>query len=475
MTEQLHAGVAQTDVTPPLGVAHAGWGAQVHERAAGVDLPLVATALALGDGSQTAVIVDVAATYLMEPEAAAAREAVTALTGLPESHVRLSYTHTHSGPIHRLSGTWVAGGSEMIPAYKDDLRNKIAGVAWAAIRNMRPARMAAGRGTCAIAVNRRFRRPEDGAVVVGRNWDGPVDHDVQVLRFDALDGAPLATVVDYACHPITVGPDNDLLTPDFPGVVKQLVGDATGSICLFLQGAAGDVGPIRGVARGGIGEYRKLGAALGHEACRIWWELESPRREERYVGTLESGAPLAIYDDVPVADPPRPLRVRFRRVDLPAKAMGEPAELDARAKHHADALAVLRREGGDEEAIRRETMLAKRSLMRALLARRLDGQATWPVEFQGIALGTDVALLAISAEPFVEVGRRIKAASPFGFTVVSGYANVGWGYLPTPDAYPLGGYEVEVSPFAPEAAEAAVAAGLELLHELAADVTGGAS
>ena len=37
------------------------------------------------------------------------------------------------------------------------------------------------------------------------------------------------------------------------------------------------------------------------------------------------------------------------------------------------------------------------------------------------------------------------------------------GYLPTADAYPLGGYEIEITPFAPEAAEVAVEECLRLL------------
>src|SRR5690606_16781916 len=103
-------------------------------------------------------------------------------------------------------------------------------------------------GVSDISVNRRYQRPDDGVVVVGRNWDGPRDPEVHVLRLDRLDGSPLAAVVHFGCHPITVGPDNDRITPDFPGVVKQIVAEATGATCLFLQGAAGDVGPVRGVA-----------------------------------------------------------------------------------------------------------------------------------------------------------------------------------------------------------------------------------
>jgi hypothetical protein len=57
-SRHLLAGVVRADITPPVGIAHANWGAQAHERAAGVDLPLWATALVLSDGNVTTVIVD---------------------------------------------------------------------------------------------------------------------------------------------------------------------------------------------------------------------------------------------------------------------------------------------------------------------------------------------------------------------------------------------------------------------------------
>ena len=53
MSTTLLAGAARADITPPIGIAHANWGAQTHERAAGIDLPLTVTALALGDGEHT--------------------------------------------------------------------------------------------------------------------------------------------------------------------------------------------------------------------------------------------------------------------------------------------------------------------------------------------------------------------------------------------------------------------------------------
>src|SRR5262245_47796428 len=207
MGEQFRAAVSRADVTPPIGIAHAGWGAQTHQRAVGVDLPLWATALALSDGEQTAVIIDIDTPYLWEPEAVVALDAVHELTRLPKSNIRLSYTHTHSAAIGGTTwSSWITEGAEMVGTYDQSLPHRLAGLAGSAMNNLRPVREAPGSGSAAINVNRRFQRAEDGVVVVGRNGQGQTDREVKVIRFDEEDGKPLATIVNYACHPITVGP-----------------------------------------------------------------------------------------------------------------------------------------------------------------------------------------------------------------------------------------------------------------------------
>ena len=189
MEQTLRAGVARADITPPLGIGHAGWGAQAHQRATGVDLPLWVTVLALGQGDLTTVIVDIDCMYLFEPEAQAVREAIARPTGLPEGTIRLSYTHTHSGPVSGATwSAWMSEGADLVPAYDARIADEAAGVAWAAIRAMQPVRLGVASGSSDISVNRRFQRPDDDVVVVGRHPDGPIDREVQVLRFDTLEG-----------------------------------------------------------------------------------------------------------------------------------------------------------------------------------------------------------------------------------------------------------------------------------------------
>jgi hypothetical protein len=466
MSISLQAGVARSDITPPIGVAHANWGAQTHERAAGIDLPLTVTALALGDGETVSLILDVDCCWLWDPVYQQTLAAVTALTGLPEAAVRIAYTHTHSGPQAGTAHHWEGQGIEMWEPYLQNLQHVVAGTAWSALRSMQPVRVAAGAGTSDISVNRRYQRPEDGVVVVGRNWEGPRDPEVRVLRFDALDGAPVAAIVQFGCHPITVGPDNDLITPDYPGIVKRVVEDATGAVTVFLQGAAGDVGPVRGVARDGANQYQRLGTILGLEAARVWWEADPLPTAETYAGTLESGAPLAQYDDQPLPDRAATVQVAHRVVELPARKAEDAAALEAELDAHMAQLARLRAEGAADDLIRRETMGVKRAGMRARLHRRLEGRKTVPVELFATVIGDDIALIAASVELFAATGLAIKEGSPFAHTLVAGYSGPSAGYLPTEEAYPLGGYEIEITPFAPSAAGALVEACVDLLRTL---------
>src|SRR5687767_7575046 len=130
----LQAGVARADITPPVGIAHGNWGASTHSRAEGIDLPLWATALAVRDTAAdvTAVIVECDLLGLTFAQADAIREAVARITGVPREHVRLSVSHTHSGPTLN-TGTWLQEGAELIEGYVASLVPKIAGAAWQAV------------------------------------------------------------------------------------------------------------------------------------------------------------------------------------------------------------------------------------------------------------------------------------------------------------------------------------------------------
>ena len=57
-------------------------------------------------------------------------------------------------------------------------------------------------------------------------------------------GTILATIVNYACHPTTLGGRNRLISPDYLGAMRETIETNTGlAPCLFLNGAAGELAP----------------------------------------------------------------------------------------------------------------------------------------------------------------------------------------------------------------------------------------
>src|SRR5258708_14772919 len=95
---ELQIGTGRSDITPAPGTPQGIWGAQTHERGVAADLPLYATALAISDSSQTALIVDVDAIGFNAEWSAKILDAVTGMTSVPPEHIRIAAPHTHSGP-----------------------------------------------------------------------------------------------------------------------------------------------------------------------------------------------------------------------------------------------------------------------------------------------------------------------------------------------------------------------------------------
>jgi hypothetical protein len=425
-------------------------------------MPLYATALMAENPPNSVAIIDVDSIGFEADFAGKIIDAVVSLTGLTRQHIRLSWTHTHSGPnTFRLKS--ITEGLDMVLSYMEALPLRVASAVWKAQRNLKPVRLGAASGKCEINVNRRLRLP-DGSVVVGRNWEGPVDPTVRVVRFDDLAENPVVTIVHYACHPTTMAWQCQYFTPDYPGVARQTVEREVGGLCLFLQGAAGNLTPRRGFT-GDLKVYRHLGLLLGLESAKVATSIETLPKEEEFQGVLQSGAPLVLYEDRP-REPEEPdLRVIWRLLRLPLKERRPPDELEAEAEIARKDLARMRMEGNEDE-IRRATAKATQAGWRADYARLYYGKThtDWPL--QGIRIGP-VALLAIPGEPFTEINQAIVSSSPFAHTLFSGYSHGGFGYIPLRSAYAEGGYEVEASPFSPEASEVIINESLSLLNELA--------
>ena len=169
-------GFGSADITPPPGIAQGGWGAQLHQRSQGNDLPLEARALVLRSESTEVAIVDIDAIGFDQKITQTIIAAIADLTGIHLDRIRLSCTHTHSGPNTFRLGM-ITEGLDMVRAYLHSLPYQIAGAAWQAHQNMEPAQIGIAKGSCDINVNRRCR-DETGRTYVGCNEIAPADRTV---------------------------------------------------------------------------------------------------------------------------------------------------------------------------------------------------------------------------------------------------------------------------------------------------------
>jgi len=443
------AGVGRETITPSLSVPHAGWGAQTHLYADGVETDLWATVLVVADEDEMAAVVDVDLVAVTPGDARAIRTEVARVLGVAPETVRVTETHNHAGPPPS-TWSWMKDGTAALKRYYAELPDRAAGAAMAALRALRPARVAAGAGENRVAVNRRERSP-DGRMATGVNPDGVMDPHVFVVRIDGTDERPLAAIVGYTAHPTTMGPTNRRFSADWPGHLKRTVETITGATCLFAQGATGNVGPGPEGFTDDPRVIRRIGGSVGCEAARVYLGLRLPPARFRHERVWESGAPLGKWMEVREPEDGAHVGVMTREIRLPLRTHPPLAQAEAQAEDARRRLNDLVDRGAPAAEVEAATFVTKRAAMTVERSRWFAGKSDLPVELHLLQIGPAV-LAGIPAEPFAEIGLAIKARSPFPHTWFGGYVG-GWsGYIPTPEEYPRGGYEVDTSPFTAEAA-----------------------
>jgi hypothetical protein len=320
------AGVARRDITPPLGIRNRNWGPATSDVATGVHRPFTLTALALraGDGPPVVLMAADATWWRRVDDHAMVRDGVLEALGLGEEQLLLSLSHTHAGAVLCAMDSDLAGG-ELIPGYLETFRDAAIEAGREALAGLDDAVVDWSSGQCDIAANRELDLA--GRAVVGFNPLVGADDTVLVGRVSRPDGTTVATVVNYACHPTTLAWQNHHLSPDYVGALRETVETGAGGMCLFLQGASGDLAP-REQYTGDALVADRHGAAIGHAALAALSSMSPPATRLELSGVVESGAPLAVWKPAPV-EPSEVLAVSLTEVRLPLRALATLAELEA--------------------------------------------------------------------------------------------------------------------------------------------------
>ncbi len=407
----LRVGRAKVDITPPLNMPF-----HVPQRppfpvvpAEGVHDPLQAKAVVFESGGVRAAVVTCDVTSIPTEYIVTAREYIGKTCETPPENVMITATHTHTGPNIRPRNFQTATPEQKKIA-ADYLREfpvmigKSVKAAEAAMVSARAqGAMAFVHG---VAFNRRFLM-KDGMVQSnpGKGDDkqlvnvvraaGPTDPAMPIVYLDTPEGAPLATLANFALHLDTTG--GFKYSADFPHVIAATLARVKGSEMLaqWTYGAAGNINhyflldPLKPHRTKGYDEAARIGSLIAAEIVRSYAKLR----------------PLA----------GAPLKVSRENVDLVLLEATAP-ELAARHSHAATF------QDGDT------------------VYRLKDGRYTFSAEVMVITLGDEIAFVGVPGELFVELGLTIKNGSPYEYTMINSLANGSIGYIPNRKALSEGTY-----------------------------------
>ena len=274
------AGLAETDITPPLGSPMWGYASRT-EGADEVLDSLLAKVLVLQSKQTTVALVSWDVCEFQLPWL---RDRMADI-GIDE--LLLQCSHTHAGPD--LSRDDFPSAEK---PWRRTVEERILDAIKKAKQDMFPAYLAAGEGAIQLGYNRLRRDPDGLATTLFENPDrvphGPVDPTVGVIRVTDADGATRAVLVSYACHPVVLGPRNLKISADYVGAMYRKVEEELGGAakCLFVQGGCGDINPLfmgrTGDAEKDYPHVLRMGELLAGEVLGVLERMKSiPGKSEQ--------------------------------------------------------------------------------------------------------------------------------------------------------------------------------------------------
>jgi hypothetical protein len=442
-------GIARGELTPPAGIYHRMWGAATHTRATGVHRPLTATAVvlqAVDDPARQLVVVAMDHCLLWHDAMTALLDSITARTAVPRDEIVVTFSHTHAAGLMDLARSDQPGG-EWIGPYLRDVAARVSELIQQAQQNIANVAIAYGTGHCALAANRDFWDRVAGQSVCGFNPAGVTDDTVLVARVTGEDGRLVATFVNYACHPTTLGWQNTLISPDYPGAMRELVEAATGVPCVFLQGTSGDLGPREGfVADPAVAD--RNGRQLGYAALAALEALPPAGTRFQYSGPVVSGATLGTWCHVPLSQClRRKAGFQFHRwtVDLPYRADLPNLTQTERLRDRWATEQQIAQQAGDLKKARDAGAMVERMDRQQTRLKHLPPGATFPLPVVLCHIG-DAIWLAVEGEHYSLLQRSLRARFAGSPILVATLANGARpAYLPTMDAYGKGIYQETIA------------------------------
>src|SRR5262245_40937718 len=220
----LRAGFAAVDITPDLGgdkpIYMAGYG--MGRKAAAVHDPLYARTVVLASGDERIAIACVDLVGLQYPAVKAIRAKLAEFR-----YVLVASTHNHEGPD--VIGIWGRGPLHrgVDDDYLDRIVEKVVAAIYQAADHLAP-------------VSSAYGTAEDESLLRDSRLPDVKDGVLRAIRLNRGGSAALAgLIVQWNCHPESLGSKNKLVTADFPWATVAALERKYKCPVVYLSGAVG--------------------------------------------------------------------------------------------------------------------------------------------------------------------------------------------------------------------------------------------
>lgn len=167
---------------------------------------------------------------------------------VPTGNIFLTVTHNHESPHVSDSHNQHVGDVEKTELFGELVWNATQKAIQVAKENMKPGRVGYGTGECDMNVNRDLI--VGSRSIMAPNSRGIVDKTVAVIKFEDLDGKPLAFFINYPVHAcvmfdVAIKDGGMFVTGDLPGETSKYIEERYGNdvVALWTSGAAADLNP----------------------------------------------------------------------------------------------------------------------------------------------------------------------------------------------------------------------------------------
>lgn len=440
-------GYAQEIITPPVGVKLSGY---INERPnEGMYDDLMVKAILFESRGTRFGLVTFDLLKLLNPMLAALEKALVAKFGHELfQNLILSATHSHTASEFPTTDAELAAADPRTRYAFDQTVQAAVRAVERALMNLADGELEVGSVyNNPFGFVRRYRM-KDGSIVTNPGWRNP-DIDKPESDFDRTvgvlllkqNGRPAALIANIANHGDTTG--GNLVSADWYGRFAQeiqyrlrsglpvmVVDDASGNVNHFdFHQDFRQTSPLEAV-RIGRGYAEIVLDALDH--------LEPVAEEEVEIGNSTAVIPTRKISDAEYAE----------------------------ALHTLATVPDIPKEGDlESQDLARKVPAALRYFARCVIDCHDKSEPGHTVRLTSIKLGRKLAFVSLPGEPFSGIGAAIRKASPCKYTFIIELAQSFSRYIPMPECFEAGGYEVQprLNSVAPDTADILIRASLENL------------